>query len=446
MRIFVSLSAKEGIVKGSRVAVRQGSDYWIATVTRKGATDASVQYDEGTKGSTSLRSMTHLPDGFKQTKKPLTKEQIEAIKAKAQKAAKAEPAPAKTRGTRAAKAEPAKTSTRAAKAEPAKTSTRATKVKVEAVKETPSATKVSTKSGNGKLSDKEAASIFKTVFGRDLEQTYWNKIDTLYVRDGKGGTIDVPTKAIQIPGTVSDLLKGIRAQKNWEPLPTKNDPGLSRDAVYLFRDKTSGAYIQVKADMNGGRGGVKVGNSGTATLFKEPPDKRWLDARLSDEESAKQTADARKEKRAAKRDSNAKWNENKANWTKLNPSALDGVKENLSKSDTSEIRSKMFEVLTKQTGYFNEFNQMLHQKSRSGRFSDTMGMHVDPSLKPELVEKAYNNCVDSLKQIGEKAGLKVTQDGTKITFKSSKGEQSYNLTMSKFANRASSGYIRLEPI
>lgn len=83
-----------------------------------------MQYDEGTKGTTSLRSLTHLPDGFKQTKKPQTKEQIEAIKAKAQKAAKAEPAPAKTRGTRAAKAEPVKTSTRATKVkvEPAKTS------------------------------------------------------------------------------------------------------------------------------------------------------------------------------------------------------------------------------------------------------------------------------------------------------------------------------------
>lgn len=43
MKILVSLSAKEGIVKGSRVAVRQGSNYWLAAVTRKSADNASVQ-------------------------------------------------------------------------------------------------------------------------------------------------------------------------------------------------------------------------------------------------------------------------------------------------------------------------------------------------------------------------------------------------------------------
>jgi hypothetical protein len=129
----------------------------------------------------------------------------------------------------------------------------------------------------------------------------------------------------------------------------------------MFRDKDSGAYMKIEADTNWKRRGISVGKYGTATLFKEVPDKRWLDARLSDAESDKQTADARKEKRAEKRDSNAKWTETKANWTKLNPSALDGVKEDLSNSDKSEIRSKMFDVLTKQSGYLVEleFQQSL---------------------------------------------------------------------------------------
>ena len=83
MKVLLSLSARAGIVKGSRVAVRQGSWYWLGTVTRKGAADADVQYDEGSKGKASLRSLTHLPDSAKTLRKPQTKEQIDAIKEKA---------------------------------------------------------------------------------------------------------------------------------------------------------------------------------------------------------------------------------------------------------------------------------------------------------------------------------------------------------------------------
>lgn len=81
MRILVSLSGKEQIVKGSRVAIRQGKDYWLATVTRRSSDGTvSLQFDEGTKDTgVSLRSATHLPDGTKTRKKPLTKEQVQAI-------------------------------------------------------------------------------------------------------------------------------------------------------------------------------------------------------------------------------------------------------------------------------------------------------------------------------------------------------------------------------
>ena len=82
MRIFISLSGKELIVKGSRVAVRHGKDYWLATVNKRGADGTiAITYDEGTKDpSLSLRSgVTHLPDGTKASKKPLTREQVHAI-------------------------------------------------------------------------------------------------------------------------------------------------------------------------------------------------------------------------------------------------------------------------------------------------------------------------------------------------------------------------------
>ena len=46
MRIFVSLSGKEQIVKGSRIAIRQVKDYWLATVTRRSSDGTvSLQYD-----------------------------------------------------------------------------------------------------------------------------------------------------------------------------------------------------------------------------------------------------------------------------------------------------------------------------------------------------------------------------------------------------------------
>lgn len=81
MRVFISLSGKELIVKGSRVAVRHSKDYWLATVNRRSKDGTiAVTYDEGTKDpSLSLRSVTHLPDGAKSSKKPLTREQVHAI-------------------------------------------------------------------------------------------------------------------------------------------------------------------------------------------------------------------------------------------------------------------------------------------------------------------------------------------------------------------------------
>lgn len=82
MKVLISLSAKDAIAKNSRVAVRQGSDYWLATVTRRSSDTVNVQYDEGTKGTATLRSLTHLPDGTKSIKKPLTKEQVAVLKAK----------------------------------------------------------------------------------------------------------------------------------------------------------------------------------------------------------------------------------------------------------------------------------------------------------------------------------------------------------------------------
>lgn len=89
MRIFISLSGKEQIIKGSRIAVRQGKDYWLATVTRRSSDGTvSLQYDEGTKDSgVSLRTATHLPDGTKASKKPLTKEQVQVLVEKGKAAA-----------------------------------------------------------------------------------------------------------------------------------------------------------------------------------------------------------------------------------------------------------------------------------------------------------------------------------------------------------------------
>ena len=86
---FISLSGKEQIIKGSRIAVRQGKDYWLATVTRRSSDGTvSLQYDEGTKDSgVSLRTATHLPDGTKASKKPLTKEQVQVLVEKGKAAA-----------------------------------------------------------------------------------------------------------------------------------------------------------------------------------------------------------------------------------------------------------------------------------------------------------------------------------------------------------------------
>lgn len=114
MRILVSLSGKELIVKGSRVAVRHSKDYWLATVNRRSKDGTiAVTYDEGTKDPIlSLRSVTHLPDGSKSSKKPLTKEQVQAIveKGKADAAKKAAAAAVKPKATTAApKAAPVKT-------------------------------------------------------------------------------------------------------------------------------------------------------------------------------------------------------------------------------------------------------------------------------------------------------------------------------------------------
>lgn len=99
MRILVSLSSdKELIVKGSRIAVRHSKDYWLATVTRrKSDGTVSVTYDEGTKDpGLSLRSgVTHLPDNTRMTKKPLTKEQVQAIVEKGKAAAAKEKAKVK---------------------------------------------------------------------------------------------------------------------------------------------------------------------------------------------------------------------------------------------------------------------------------------------------------------------------------------------------------------
>jgi hypothetical protein len=93
MKIIISESAaSKAIAKGSRVAVRQGSDYWLATVTRKTADGAAVLYDEGSKGTTSQRSMTHLADTQRKIAKPLTKADIEAIKEKMKAAAAKEKA------------------------------------------------------------------------------------------------------------------------------------------------------------------------------------------------------------------------------------------------------------------------------------------------------------------------------------------------------------------
>ena len=113
MKVLISLSAKEAIAKNSRVAVRQGSDYWLATVTRRSADTVNVQYDEGTKGTATLRSLTHLPDGTKSIKKPLTKEQVAVLKAKAapvkkEPVKKAKAAPVKKEPVKKAKAEPVK--------------------------------------------------------------------------------------------------------------------------------------------------------------------------------------------------------------------------------------------------------------------------------------------------------------------------------------------------
>lgn len=79
-KINICLCASS-ITKGSRVAVRQGKDYWVATVTRKGVEQSSVQYDEGTKGIATNRSMTHLPDNARKITKPLTKDQVVSITA-----------------------------------------------------------------------------------------------------------------------------------------------------------------------------------------------------------------------------------------------------------------------------------------------------------------------------------------------------------------------------
>lgn len=99
MRVFISLSGKEQIVKGSRVSVRHGKEYWLATVNKRG-TDGTIAitYDEGTKDpSLSLRSgVTHLPDGTKTSKKPLTREQVHAIIEKSKAAAAKEKAKVKS--------------------------------------------------------------------------------------------------------------------------------------------------------------------------------------------------------------------------------------------------------------------------------------------------------------------------------------------------------------
>lgn len=479
MRILVSLSGKEQIVKGSRIALRQGKDYWLATVTRRSSDGTvSLQYDEGTKDSgVSLRSATHLPDGTKASKKPLTKEQVTVIVEKGKAAAAkqkavADKASAKVKPV-ARKAVTTKPVAKAVKKETLsdlhdrlrqldedrradnkraplsdadkKWYDEARKTITEKIKKlSPAPAK-----GANELSD--ASSQRASVKAMTNEEVLIHLVGDAknFVRasdhfhiivDGK--TQEIAARNLTRPvSSVSEMAKKM-VDLGWEEKHAKRS-STGRALRRIFVNPKSGQYLLLRNDSGYSRKGGNdvIKSSGKIVLFDKTPPKEitsLIESTKEDVDAAKQKV---KDRNSAKRASVERRHDVNSDLTNTfkNPPALG----DLSKADPRDVKAAVSKVLS--SSIFLPAREFVAEKSKLSVHPLSMAAHTDFEMGSDRLKKQADTMTDSVIAIAEKAGL--TSEKTKRGFKlSSKlGSVEFIVEHKPFHGRKS-GLLMVTPV
>lgn len=245
---------------------------------------------------------------------------------------------------------------------------------------------------------------------------------------------------------VSETVKKMRAMKDWEEVPVKNSSSTSKATNFLFKNG-AGQYIkisnQLKQSYRGKNGGnPTVATHGALVFFDKTPPQPYLDSMVVSKDEKDAVEKARSDKRAVRKAGNAEHKERAKNWTKLQDHHLDGVKTKLTDASSADIRSGVFHAITTESHFLFPFNDLLSKNSRGSRFSNAMGAQI----LTEHGDDAKKNVIEGLEAIAKKMGLTSTTQGNTITLKSSKGESSYTVGAAGFGNRASHGFVRVEPV
>lgn len=482
MRIFISLSGKEQIIKGSRIAVRQGKDYWLATVTRRSSDGTvSLQYDEGTKDSgVSLRTATHLPDGTKASKKPLTKEQVQVLVEKGKAAAaklkaaaeKAKPAsktttktivklPAKTATKTVVKTPVAKTATKAvvktpaAKTEPA-AKTRAKKETLSDLHEQlqqldrdeqaenkrgriPDDRKAQLESSRAAIRAKikkltperqyddneladphqpsNAKKITKDEFFNDLVGNTYNLWDS--------DTFSIHTKEgstkFQIKNYMRPVASVVQTAKKlsslgWKELVARPHSD-GRTSRRVFTNPKTGQYVLVLNSIgNSRRGGTVLKTSGQVFLFDEMPPKEIRERYESTQEAVQQAKEQVKTRRAEKKS----YMEERFDWLATFSPEKMHEKPNLgdlSKADPRDIKPEIGKVLHAMG--FSKARDLVSERSKFAVHPLSMAVHADFDMGPDRLQKQKDTASETIMHEAEKAGLKAerTKSGFRLTSK-----------------------------
>lgn len=489
MRVFVSLSGKEQIVKGSRIAIRQGKDYWLATVTRRSSDGTvSLQYDEGTKDSgVSLRSATHLPDNAKTSKKPLTKEQVAVIvekgkaaaaklKAAAEKA-KAKPvSPIKTKTTvkPSAPKEPAAKAVKEPAAKAVKKETlsdlhdrlrqldedrradnkraplsdankkwydEARKAITEKIKKLSPAP---TKEAN-ELSDADGQKVMTNeevlIHLVGDAKNFVRASDHFHIIvDGK--TQEIAARNLTRPvGSVSEMAKKM-VDLGWEEKHAKRS-STGRALRRIFVNPKSGQYMLLRNDSGYSRksGNDVIKASGKIVLFDKTPPKEITDMIESTKEDVDAAKQKVKDRNSAKRDSKERRHDVNSDLTDTfkNAPALG----DLSKADPRDVKAAVSKVLS--SSIFLPAREFVAEKSKLGVHPLSMAAHADFEMGPDRLKKQADTMIDSVTAIAEKAGL--TSEKTKRGFKlSSKlGSVEFIVEHKPFHGRKS-GLLMVTPV
>lgn len=495
MRIFVSLSGKEQIVKGSRIAIRQGKDYWLATVTRRSSDGTvSLQYDEGTKDSgVSLRSATHLPDNAKTSKKPLTKEQVAVIVEKGKAAAaklKAAAEKAKTKPV-----SPIKTKTTVKPSAPAPKEPAAKAVKEPAAKAVKKETlsdlhdrlrqldedrradnkRAPLSAADKKWYDearkaitekikklspapaKEANELSDAADPKSSAKAMTNEEVLIHlVGDAKnfvrasdhfsiivdGKTQEIAARNLTRPvSSVSEMAKKM-VDLGWEEKHAKRS-STGRALRRIFVNPKSGQYMLLRNDSGYSRRGRNdvIRSSGKIVLFDKTPPKEitsLIESTKEDVDAAKQQV---KDRNSAKRASVERRHDVNSDLTDTfkNPPSLG----DLSKADPRDVKAAVSKVLS--SSIFLPAREFVAEKSKLSVHPLSMAAHTDFEMGPDRLKKQAATMIDSVTAIAEKAGL--TSEKTKRGFKlSSKlGSVEFIVEHKPFHGRKS-GLLMVTPV